>query len=147
MGAAKLKNLRSIIKQLMRRLYFITSILFSALSLLACTRSGDDGDCISFKRAPVEKVEGPATGLVNQEIKLNVVFRCACTSGQLDRFEKSTNGDTTTVNVIARYAGCTCLTAAPLQQAVYTFKATEARTYYLKFGAYEHYLTHVITVQ
>jgi hypothetical protein len=113
------------------------SMLIGAVLLLFvltnCNKTQESNLCLSYQKAPVTKVEGLATGTVNQDIPLTVSFACLNGCGQFGRFEPAVFNDTTTINVIARYEGCICTQDIPTRQTTYIFKATKAGTYYLKF--------------
>ena len=131
-----------------RNFIIFTCLVFSILVLSSCNKTQDDNKCLSYIKAPVIKVEGPNTGLVNQDINLTVSFGCFNGCGQFGNFEQTSNGDTTTINVIAKYEGCLCTQDAPLRQTTFKFKVTQTGTYYLKFlQTGKTYLTDTIRVQ
>ena len=131
-----------------RNFIIFTCLVFSILVLSSCNKTQDDNKCLSYIKAPVIKVEGPNTGLVNQDINLTVSFGCFNGCGQFENFEQTSNGDTTTINVIAKYEGCLCTQDVPIRQATYKFKVTQTGTYYLKFlQTGKTYLTDTIRVQ
>ena len=131
-----------------RNFIIFTCLVFSILVLSSCNKTQDDNKCLSYIKAPVIKVEGPNTGLVNQDINLTVSFGCFNGCGQFGNFEQTSNGDTTTINVIAKYEGCLCTLDAPLRQTTFKFKVTQTGTYYLKFlQTGKTYLTDTIRVQ
>ena len=131
-----------------RNFIIFTCLVFSILVLSSCNKTQDDNKCLSYIKAPVIKVEGPNTGLVNQDINLTVSFGCFNGCGQFGNFEQTSNGDTTTINVIAKYEGCLCTQDVPIRQATNKFKVTQTGTYYLKFlQTGKTYLTDTIRVQ
>ena len=131
-----------------RNFIIFTCLVFSILVLSSCNKTQGDNKCLSYIKAPVIKVEGPNTGLVNQDINLTVSFGCFNGCGQFGNFEQTSNGDTTTINVIAKYEGCLCTLDAPLRQTTFKFKVTQTGTYYLKFlQTGKTYLTDTIRVQ
>lgn len=126
----------------------LTSFGFSILVLFGCNKTQGDKECLSYAKAPVTKVEGPQTGLVNQDINLTVSFSCFNGCGQFGNFDQTSNGNTTTIQVNAKYEGCICTQDVPIRQSIYKFKATQAGTYYLKFFQTENtYLIDTIRVQ
>ncbi|MBS1752883.1 MAG: hypothetical protein R2765_12490 [Ferruginibacter sp.] len=129
---------------------FIISTFFAFIIVcfLSCDKTPDDNKCLSYTQAPVTKVEGPNTGNVNQDINLIVSFGCFNGCGQFGKFEQTSDGDTTTINVIAKYEGCICTQDAPIRQTTYKFKATQPGIYFLKFLQTEKaYLTDTIQIQ
>ena len=91
---------------------------------------------------------GANTALVNQEVVLTVSFGCFNGCGQFGNFEETTTGNTSTINVNAKYEGCICTQDAPIRTTLYKFKKSQTGTYELKFwqGA-SSYLTYTIIVQ
>ena len=125
-----------------------TFCAFFFIPLFSCDKQKDVQDCLSFTKAPITKIEGGNDALVNQEVGLTVSFGCFNGCGQFGNFEQTSNGDTTTINVIAKYEGCLCTQDVPLRQATYKFKVTQTGTYYLKFlQTGKTYLTDTIRVQ
>lgn len=134
----------------MTRKYFSTVTCFAFIILLAfgCTKKPGVNKCLSYTKAPVTKIEGPTTALVTQNINLTVSFGCFNGCGQFGNFEETTNGNTTTINVNAKYEGCICTQDTPIRQTIYSFKRTQPGTYDLKFLQTDNnYLTYTITVQ
>jgi hypothetical protein len=123
-----------------------TILLVSIFIQQGCSKT-QDNKCLSFIKAPVTKVEGPNTGAINQDLNLTVSFGCFNGCGQFGNFEQTSNNDTTTINVIAKYEGCGCTQDAPIRQSTYKFKATKSGTYYLKFWQAEKgYLIYTIQI-
>lgn len=129
-----------------RNLIILTSLFSFCIFLLACKKT-KEAPCLSYIQAPVTNVTGPVTGAVNQPITLSVYFGCFNGCGQFNNFEKTSSGNTTTINVIAKYEGCICTQVAPILQTSYNFQASQAGTYELKFLENDTYLTHTIVVQ
>lgn len=126
----------------------LSLVVFATIILSGCKKTQHDKECLSYTKAPVIKIEGLNTGLVNQDISLTVYFGCFSGCGQFGKFEQTSNGNTTTINVIAKYQGCICTQDAPIRQTIYNFKGSQPGTYYLKFFQTENaYLTYMLTVQ
>lgn len=126
----------------------IACYLSFVVGLLSCGKSNDNACSISYSNAPVTNIQGPNSGLVNQDLDLSVLFTCFNSCGRFGRIEENSNADTTTIKVIARYEGCSCLDVLSGGQAIYKFRATRAGTYYLKFWQGENsYLTDTITIR
>jgi hypothetical protein len=123
-------------------LYFLSSII-----LFSCSKNNDN-KCLSYTNAPVTKVEGANSGLVNQQLSLKISFTCFNGCGQFGRIEQASNADTTTINIIAKSEGCVCTDVLLTKQTIYNFKATQAGIYYLKFWQTEkNYLIDTITIR
>jgi hypothetical protein len=134
----------------MRKKYLNQIFLFFSITitLLGCTKKNVDKECISFSKAPVTKVEGANTALVNQEISLKVSFGCFNGCGQFGNFDETITGNVTSISVNAKYEGCICTQDAPIRQIMYKFKKSQAGTFDLRFLKTENtYITHTIVVQ
>jgi hypothetical protein len=124
-------------------------VLFSLIiTLISCNKKTEDTTCLSFTKAPVIKIEGANSALVNEEIILTVSFGCFNGCGQFGNIEEAITGNSTTITVNAKYQGCICTQDAPIRQTTYKFKKSKTGTYDLKFLQTENtYLTHTIIVQ
>ena len=123
-------------------------LTFSTFFLASCNKQKEDEKCLYFLKAPVTKVEGITTALVNQEITLDVYFSCNNGCGQFGNFEESISGNTTTIVANAKYEGCICTDILLSIKATYKFKKAQSGTYQLKFLQRENtYLTYTIIVQ
>jgi len=121
---------------------------FFSATLLACKKNKEDSTCLSFTKAPVTKIEGADSALVNQEIILTVFFGCYNGCGQFGSFDETIKDSTTTITVNAKYEGCICTFDAPIRQAIYKFKKSQKGTFDLRFLQEGHtYFIHTITVQ
>lgn len=130
------------------RLIASVCVVVLALYLFSCNKSAGTDKCITYTKAPVTKIAGPTSGSVNQIIDVPISFGCFNGCGAFGNFEQSFTGDTTVVNVIAKYEGCICTQDAPTRQTVYKFKASQPGTYYVKFWQSEKtYLTDTIRIQ
>ena len=113
--------------------HFFLLLIFLTIIFPACSKSKGAYDCISYSKSPVIKVEGPNTGPVNQDINLTITYGIDNGCGQFDHYEKTVNGNTTTIDVVGKYTGCICTQVYQELQSPYTFKATSTGTYYLEF--------------
>jgi hypothetical protein len=129
--------------------FILTGFIFFNAVQVSCNKvPKEDTLCNSLTLAPVTKVEGPKTAAINQTIALTVYFGCFNGCGNFGNYEQTVNGNTTTINVIAKYQGCICTQDAPVRQSIYNFSAPQTGTYYLKFfQATNTYITDTITVQ
>lgn len=132
-------------KKYLNQVFLFFSII---ITLLSCNKKNADNACLSFTKAPVTKVEGANTALVNQVIILTVSFGCFNGCGQFGNFGEAITGNATTITVNAKYEGCICTQDAPTRQTTYKFKKSQTGTFDLKFLQTENtYLTHTIIVQ
>ena len=128
---------------------YLNQVVFSLIIiLLGCDKKHEDTSCLSSTKAPVTKIEGANSALVNQEIILTVSFGCYNGCGQFGNFDEVFSGNSTTIAVNAKYEGCICTQDAPIRQTTYKFKKSQTGTFDLKFLKTENtYLTHTIIVQ
>ncbi|MFT3909049.1 MAG: hypothetical protein QM737_06445 [Ferruginibacter sp.] len=115
--------------------FLLFLFVFSTAVLTSCskTKKDDHDNCVSYSNSAVEKVVGPNTGLINQDINLVVSYGLSSGCGQFDHFESIADGDTTIVNVVGKYNGCVCTAIYQVAEAPYVFKSSIAGTYFLKF--------------
>jgi hypothetical protein len=132
-------------KYLNQILFFFSLIIVS----VGCNKKNENNSkCLSFTKAPVTKIEGANSALVNQEVILTVSFGCYNGCGQFGNFNEVISGNSTVITVNAKYEGCICTQDLPIRQTIYKFKKSQTGTFDLKFLQTENiYLTHTITVQ
>lgn len=128
----------------MRTFLILMLILSGTFSLSSCDK--DDVEDSGFDKSVITNVEGPS-GTVGQEIILQVTLQgnngCAV-SGQL---QESVEGNTRTIKGKVIYQGEVCHQALVSIVKNYTFKASTAGTYELKFLKIDNtFITHTITV-
>ena len=129
-----------------KSLIILPCFSFLISCFLSCKKT--DNECVSFTKAPVTKVEGPNSGLVNQDINLTVYFTCFNSCGQFGNIEQNSWNDTVIINVNAKYKGCACLDVLLSREITYQFKSIKAGIYYLKFWQDEKsYLVDTIIIQ
>ena len=117
------------------------------LLLYSCTKKENDS-CISYIPAPVTKVDGPNSGMVNQEIPFTVDYFCINGCGKFWDIKEDLNGSTASIKIITKYEGCVCTQALVPGQVLYNFKASQPGTYYLKFLQWDiNYLMDTILIQ
>lgn len=80
-------------------------------------------------------VNGPTTGVVNQELIFNVVWQNAEVTTKFDHLQDSTAHNTKLIRLFAltNVTDTTNVAAADLNTVPYVFKATTPGVYYLKF--------------
>jgi len=123
----------------------IVSIFYTVVS---CTNTKNENDCISFQTASIISADGPDTGLINQNATFSLSYGINNGCGNFNSFEQSTNGDTTLVKVKTKYQGCVCTQMAGVLTTPFTFNATITGTYYFKFYQNEQtYLLDSIRIQ
>jgi hypothetical protein len=124
-------------------------LFFFLTVVVSCNKkSADDNKCISYAKAPVTKIEGATSTLVNQEIALTVSFTSSNGCGQFSSFEEIKAGYLTTITVNAKYEGCICTQDLPTRLITYRFKSAQLGSFNLKFWQSDNsYLTHTIVVQ
>jgi hypothetical protein len=120
-------------------------ILSGTFSLSSCDK--EDIWDYTLENSVITKVEGPTSGVVGQEITLEVTLQgnngCAV-SGQL---QETVEGNTHVIKGKVIYQGEVCTHALVSIAESYTFKASSAGTYELKFlKADKAFITHTITV-
>lgn len=114
----------------MKKIPLILSILL--LAIISCSKE-QENNCIENKIAYVSSINSPSTGTVKQNINMEVSFGVNNGCGNFGKFIETQNGNTTTIEVEARYEGCVCTLDAPTRKTNYVFKAQTTGNYILKF--------------
>ena len=106
---------------------------FTTTLLTSCNDSETNVDkCVSYEPTGIEAVTLiPTADLIGAAY--NVSFYCNNGCGNFGSFEKTIEGNTITIKVIAKYEGCVCTEDIPLRESVYTFTSNTSGTYILKF--------------
>lgn len=125
----------------------IAAVLFIATSLTSCSND-DGGETIIFKNSFLTSVEGPETGLVNQEITLTTKYVIENGCGQFEKFNEIQNGNNKTIDVNVKYTGANCGNTSTEVSAPYKFMVNQAGTYIFKFKkSASQFITHVVVVE
>ena len=133
----------------MKKTYRILLPVFALLIfiLTGCSTSAYETVCDYHVKAFVTQVTGPTTATVNQEIDLAVSLGVVNSCGLFNNFTETTSGNTTTINIEARYYGCYCTQTPQIRNTIYKFKRATAGTYILQFWLTDtSCLTYTITV-
>lgn len=114
----------------MKKLFLL---LAGMLILASCSTSSSEPYCYTSTGSASLAVTGPETGQVNQQLVYNVSFKIFNSCGAFDSFAESTGFPK---NVVAKvnYEGCSCKAEETTLVKPYTFTATAAGTYVLKFA-------------
>jgi hypothetical protein len=113
------------------KLKAVALVLVVAAGFASCSK--DDTPVVNTKKAMVSIVSGPTTGIINQELTLNVTFTVDNSCGVFNKFIETTTDKTKVIEVEAKYEGVNCGTTPAAKTAPYKFKATAAGTYIFKF--------------
>lgn len=129
---------------------YLRSKLFILITLLAVISgcSVDDGDqyCFQSVQTGFDTVIGPETTTVDEPIVLQTTFKIANGCGAFSRFAES-NGFPKQIAAVVNYAGCTCTEQVSIETKPYTFEASDAGEYVLKFIKPDQtFITKTITV-
>lgn len=113
------------------KLKAVALVLVVVAGFASCSK--DDSPAITTKKTVVSIVTGPTTGIVNQELTLNVTFAVDNSCGVFNKFIEATTDKTKVIEVEANYEGSNCDATATTKTTTYKFKATAAGTYIFKF--------------
>ncbi len=118
----------------MKTIKFKFIALLVALSGIGAACSVDDNDnyCFSSRYTEPKSVSGPETTTVNTPITLNVSYVPLGTCGQFNRFTE-TDTFPKEIKLLVDYLGCDCPPTEEVSIEPYTFTATTAGVYELKF--------------
>lgn len=109
-------------------------LIFAGMLIMAsCSTSSSEPYCFTSTGSASLAVVGPDTGQINQQLTYNVSFKILNSCGVFDSFAESTGFPKTVVAKI-NYEGCSCKNEETTVTKPYTFTATAAGTYVLKFA-------------
>lgn len=116
------------------KLRILPALAACTLGLTGCLDGGAN-TCSQTVTEPATNVTGPKTVAVNQDAIFTIDYpiesSCGKSNGALDQAQ----GNTHYIGVQVVYDGCNCPQIVTAKQATYTFKPTQAGTYFLKFTA------------
>ncbi|KAF2331334.1 hypothetical protein [Flavobacterium daemonense] len=133
------------------KLKSVLVVLFLSTALISCSNDDDHAEAaVKTKTAFVTKIEGPATGKVNDELSYDVTFTVDNACGEFDKIAETTIGETKGLEVVAKYpvnGVCTQQIPDP-KKTVYKFKATAKGTFDIKFRKSEtEFLTQKVVIE
>lgn len=121
----------------------LTLLLFVIFS---CSKEPENS-CIENRIAYVSLINSPSTGIVNENINIEVSFGVNNGCGNFGKFIETQNGSTKTIEVEAKYEGCVCTQDAPTRKTNYVFKTQNSGNYILKFkSSSTEFITAIITI-
>ncbi len=132
------------------KLKSVLVVLFLSTALISCSNDDDKAEStVKTKTAFVTKIEGPATGKVNDELSYDVTFTVDNACGEFDKIEETTIGETKGLQVVAKYPSEVCTQQVPdPKKTVYKFKATAKGTFEIKFRKSEtEFLTQKVVIE
>lgn len=110
---------------------FIAFLIVLA-SISACSTEKNEGYCFRSVYTAVKSVAGPETTAVNTAITINVTYIPLGTCGKFKQFTETTTFPKE-IKVLVDYEGCNCLPTEKEETIPYSFTATTAGEYILKF--------------
>lgn len=132
------------------RLKSVLVVLFLSISFVACSNDDDEEVPTStVKAALVTKIEGPATGKVNDELSYEVTYVVDNACGEFDKISEVTIGAVKGLQVIAKYPTGVCTQQVPdPKKTVYKYKATAKGTIEIKFKKSEtEFVTQKVVIE
>ena len=123
-------------------------ISFLALLLFSCSlKNQPEPTCTDYLSAPIETVVAKENADASKFL-FDVAFRVTDGCGNFGSFAETTEGNETTIEVIAKYEGCFCTEDTPLRETVYVFNENTPGTYTLKFKmSDDNYVTQMVTIE
>ena len=129
----------------MKKIVLITIMFVVALS---CEKNEENENCLEYKNSFVLNIDAPSNGTVNEDIIIEVFFSVINGCGNFNKFIEVENGNTTTIEVQAKYEGCFCTHAVETRSINYIFSTQTAGDYEFKFKSGENeFITAIITVE
>jgi hypothetical protein len=124
------------------------SFLFVVLIFLTsgCIKSANDTSAV-LVRWNVTKVEGPNTGLVNQDISLTVYYPTSSGCDIFDKFEQSAQGNVISVKAFGHTDTGFCTQVALERTVIFNFQPNSTGIFEIRFINKDNsYLTHNLII-
>ena len=115
-----------------RYLFSIFVLIVSMAAVTACSSDTADNYCFYQIQTGIDKVTGPETIRVNEQLTLQATFTINNSCGTFNRFAVSNNYPKT-IRAVVDYSGCTCQEIIKTETKPYIFKTSRAGTYTLYF--------------
>ncbi len=124
-------------------------VLFLSIAFVSCSNDDDNKTpAPTEKAALVTKIEGPATGKVNDELSYEVTYVVDNACAEFDKISEVTIGAVKGLQVIAKYPAQVCTQQVPEpKKTVYKFKSAAKGTFEIKFKKSEtEFLTQKVVI-
>jgi len=118
------------------------------LVVLAISCNKNNESPIILSTWPITKVEGPATGSINQPVALTVYWPYSSGSCDvLDKFSELRQGSFVTIKAFGHSAGGVCTADAGIKTKIYHFVSASPGTFELRFRSSDSsFITHTVTI-
>lgn len=122
-------------------------MLFAFIAMLSCDKDDSANDCTALEIAYVTDVQAPETGVVGEDIEIEVSFDVRNSCGDFADFIQQQNENTRIIEVKAKYEGCECLQVMETITITYIYKPSIPGDYVFKFKSNQtEYITVIISV-
>jgi hypothetical protein len=115
------------------KVFYLTTLIIISSLIISCEKDDQNKQCIKYDIGYVTSVNSPTTGTVNETISIKVNFRVINGCGGFEKFIETENGNSKTIEVEAKYEGCTCSQALEIRTVNYDFTASKSGDYELHF--------------
>ena len=111
---------------------FSMSLFLVTFILNSCGKSYLE-TCKSTIHTTISSVEGGDSIRMNSLKSLEVYFNTYNGCGQFSHFEETSNGNTKTIKVFAKYEGCACTQVVKNVREAYNYTVSQTGTYIFDF--------------
>lgn len=101
------------------------------IAILSCNKA--DKNCVDYRPAYITSSSTPNSGNIGEPINIEISFVVNNSCGGFGNFIETNNGNTKTIEIEAKYTGCSCLMNIPTRKVNYFFTAYHSGTYYLRY--------------
>jgi hypothetical protein len=115
------------------KIFYLTTLIIILSLIISCESNDQNKECINYDIGYVTSINAPTTGAVNETINIEVSFRVINGCGTFEKFIETENGNSKTIEVEAKYEGCTCTQALEIRTVNYDFTANKSGDYQLNF--------------
>jgi PBP1b-binding outer membrane lipoprotein LpoB len=109
-------------------------ICLSGLLITGCAKE-EECNSSTFENISVLSANVPSTGLVNQDIPIDISFQFGNSCFEFDSFQEIVEGNTRIIKVIARYNHCNyCSQGIISNKKTYSFRTSSPGNYTFNFS-------------
>jgi len=125
---------------------FLVSLFLATLILNSCGKSYIES-CKSTIHTTLSTVSGGDSIRMNSLKSLDVYFDTYNGCGQFSHFEETSNGNTKTIKVFAKYDGCICTQVVKTVREAYNYTVPQTGIYIFDFVQPDNsHIIHTVTV-
>lgn len=114
-------------------------VLFLAfITISSCSKDKSDDECIQYDHGIVTNVIAPNTGMINENIPIQIDYYLNNSCGTFKDITERIDGNSRIIEVNAKYVGCYCLQVLQENTTTYNFETSVPGDYEFKFKSVDN---------